>query len=347
MSLLFAVIGMILQVSAGDPAAIQVQAAVSHDSVRIGEPVTLTVTVSGLVGAADVAFPALPDSGAITALGPPSLAADRGRRRARYELAVWNFGDLTLPPADVRVVTDAAELRIPLPGVTVHVVSVLPADADIDTLAWKPPSDVLGPNWSTGEKLAALGLALALALATFLYLRRRGEVQPVPIPQARSARARALEALERLEASGMIEAGELKGFFSGLSHILREFLEGTAGAWSLDLTTAELMALVGMDGVPEAQVRSLGGLLDRADLVKFAGQRPSRAQAGRALDAARHWLNDFERLLPEPEPEPQEAEAMSEDEALDLEFEALTDLDMMFAEEAAIEEPEDRESEEP
>lgn len=343
MSFLFAAIAMLMQVNAGDPAAIQVQAAVSQDSVRIGQPVTLTVTVSGIVGAADVAFPALPDSGAITALGPPSLAADRGMRSARYELAAWDFGDQRLPSADVRVVTDAAELRIPLPEVSVHVVSVLPAEADIDTLAWQPPSDVLGPNWSTAEKAAALGLALALALATFLYLRRRGDVQPVPVPEARSARELALEALERLEESGMIEAGELKGMFSALSYILREFLARTDGDWSLDLTTAELMPLVGMDGVPEVQVRSLGGLLDRADRVKFAGQRPTRAQAGRALDAARHWLNNFERTLPEPEPEPQAMEA--EEEGLDLEFEALTDLDKMFAEEAAIETPEDGEAE--
>ncbi|MGD2218476.1 MAG: hypothetical protein PVJ64_17090, partial [Gemmatimonadales bacterium] len=239
----------------------------------------------------------------------------------------------------------AAELRIPLPGVTVHVVSVLPADADIDTLAWRPPADVLGPNWSLGEKLAMLGLAAALAFATFLYLRRRGEVQPVPVPQARSARDTALEALERLEASGMIEAGELKGFFSALSHILREFLAGIDRAWGLDLTTAELMALVGMDGVPETQVRSLGGLLDRADMVKFARQRPSRAQAGRALDAARHWLANFERVVAEPEA--QEPEVVSGDAATELEFEALTDLDQMFAEEAVLEAPEARESEEP
>lgn len=341
MSLLFVVVALIAQVSAGDPAAaIQVQAEVSHDSVRIGEPLTLMVTVSGVVGAADVEFPSLPDSGAITALGPPSLLPDRGGRSARYELAAWEFGDLTLPPADVRVVTDAAELLIPLPVVSLHVVSVLPADADVDTLAWKPAADVMGPNWGTGEKLAALGLALALAVATVLYLRRRAEVQPVPLPPARSARAVALEALEWLEASGMIEAGELKGFFSALSHILREFLARTDGGWGLDLTTAELMALVGMDGVPENQVRSLGGLLDRADMVKFARQRPTRAQAGRALDAARHWLSSFERAVPEPEVE-------SSEEARELEFEALADLDMMFAEQTPVEEPEVLEAEEP
>lgn len=342
MNLLFIVIALIGQVNTGDSGGtIRVQASLSDDTVHIGEPLTLTITVSGPVGAADIAFPTLSEDGAITALGPPASIADSDGRSVRYQLAAWEMGDLALPPADVRVVTDAAELRIPLPDLTLHVASVLPAEADVDTLAWKPPADVRGPNWSTGEKAAALGLALLLVLATFLYLRRRGAVQPVPVPPARSARAIALEELERLETSGMIEAGELKGFFSALSHILRDFLAATDEAWGLDLTTAELMALVGMDGVPDTQVRSLGGLLDRADMVKFARQRPTRAQAGRALDATKHLLSSFERVVPEPEPEPYQSV-----EGADLEFEALTDLDEMFGEQTGTEEPEAREREE-
>jgi hypothetical protein len=80
-------------------------------------------------------------------------------------------------------------------------------------------------------------------------------------------------------------------------------------------------------------------------MVKFARQRPTRAQAGRAVDAARHWLSSFEREVPEPEPP--EPEAASVEDALELEFEALTDLDKMFSEETAAAEPEVQESEEP
>ena len=82
-------------------------------------------------------------------------------------------------------------------------------------------------------------------------------------------------------------------------------------------------------------------------LWPFAGQRPSRAQAGRALDAARHWVSGFERDLPEPGPELQAPDVVVEEEEADLESERVTDLDDMFSGEAAIEEPEEREPEEP
>ncbi|UCC73670.1 MAG: hypothetical protein JSV86_03665 [Gemmatimonadota bacterium] len=342
-----AAIGLIVQAVAGDPAGVQVRVALAPDSVRIGERLTLTVSVAGVSGDAEVVFPLLPDTGAITALGPPARDADRGVRSARYELAAWEFGDQILPPAQIRVVTEAAELRIPLPDVSLHVVSILPTEAAVDSLGWKQPSDVLGPNWSLGEKLAALGALLALVMVTFFHVRRRAAVPAVPLPPAKSPRQRALEALARLEASGLVEAGELKGFYAGLSQVLRDFLAGSDAAWSLDLTTTELMELVGRDGVRDAQIRSLGGLLAGADLVKFARRRPSRAQAARALDAARIWLVEFERLVPEPEPAEEAVGDLGFEALAELEAGTLADLDDMFSERAAGDPPGEPEAKAP
>ncbi len=328
----FVALGLALQAVAGEAAAIEVQADIRPDSVRVGERITLTVTVRGVADEAGIVFATLPDTGVVTALGPPSPGGEPGARSARYQLAAWEIGEFALPLADVRVVSGATELRIPLPDVRVRVVSVLPAEADIDTLAWKPPADVLGPNWSLGEKLAAAGLALAVLLATVLYLRRRGTGQPVPPPPpARSAQARALEALDRLEASGLVDAGELKGFYSAVSHILREFLAVTDAAWGLDLTTAELMERIGRDGVPDSQVLTLSGLLDGADFVKFARRRPTRAQAARALDAARRWLVEFERAAPVPEPALDAAERPAAETVADFELEDVAAMDEVFA----------------
>ncbi len=303
--------------------AIETRTVVAPDSVRIGERFVLAISVAGVTRDAELVFPALPDTGVVTALGPPLRFDDDGSPSARYELVAWAPGDLALPVGSIRVVTGGAELTIPLPGVSVHVSSVLPVGADADTLAWRPPAEVLGPNWGLGEKLAAAGIALALVIATLLYSRRRAAVLPVPVPPTQSAQARALEALDRLEASGLIEAGELKGFFSELSYVLREFLSQVDEAWGLDLTTSELMGSVCQDGVSHGHVLTLDGLLDGADLVKFARRRPSRAQAARALDAARRWFVEFERRVPEPEAE--EADA-------GFELAALTEMDEMFAE---------------
>jgi hypothetical protein len=342
MSLLaVALLMLTVQAVPAGPGGVELRATVAPDSVRIGDRITLSVELSGVTRGAEVVFPELPDSGVVAALGPPlqlAVSAD-GAHSARYELVVWGLGVVPLPEADVRIVTESAELLIATPALTVHVASVLPAGADPDSLAWMPPADVVGGNWSTQEKLAAAGLALALLLTAALYARRRRSVQPPPPLPVRPPRERALAALDALAARGLAEAGELKGFYSGVSHILREFLADSDRLWGLDLTTLELVQAVGSDGVGEWRQRALAGLLAGADLVKFARRRPSRAQAARALDAAHRWIVEFERVPVAP---------LSESEAAPEPVgDLLAAMDEVFAEELEAEEPGEAESLEP
>lgn len=287
---------------------VAVSATISPDSVRIGEATTLVVSVRGFPAGADVVFPVLPDTGTIAFSAPPKISDDPegGGRTASYELTAWKVGDLSLPAAAVMVVTGGAELLVPVPDVVLHVSSVIPADADTDTLQWQPVADVVGPNWSTEQKLALAGTLVVLLLAAFLYARRRGVVSPVPIPAGPAPRDRALAALDRLVMGGLLEAGEFKAYYSALSQVLREFLAETDGEWGLDLTTPEVMAAVGRDGVAPSEVLSLAELLIGADLVKFARQRPTAEQASASLVTARDWIARFERAVPEPPAAPNE-----------------------------------------
>jgi hypothetical protein len=280
---------------------IEVRAELSPDSAQVGEVLTLIVTVSGIPENAEVVLPELPDTGVVAALAPPQWlegSREGSSRAARYQLAAWDVGELRVPAAELRVVTSATELAIPLPDVTVNITSVLPSDADPDTLAYRPPADVVGSNWSLQEKLAGAALALALMLSLVVLARRRGANAPMPIPAGPPPKERAQGALARLEASGLLEAGELKAFYSALSQILREFLADTEAGWRLDLTTPELIAAVGADGVEATSVLALGELLLEADLVKFARHRPSRTEVRASLDSARDWIVGFERVLP-------------------------------------------------
>jgi hypothetical protein len=321
------------QAAPTDTTGIEVQAVAAPDSVRIGEPLMLTVSVSGVVDGARVVFPQFPDTGEITAYGPPQLfgVEEGDSRSARYELAAWNVGAVTLPVGEVLILAGGAELRIPLPDVTIQVGSVLPQEADADTLAWEPPADVVGSNWSMAEKLAAGGLALALLLAVAFYMRRRSATQPVPLPALKPPRERALEGLDILARSGLIEAGEFKAVYSAISHVLRVFLAETDGRWGLDLTTSELFLEVGQDGIDDSAVTALNTILEEADMVKFAGRRPSRIRVERVLEQARGWLESFVRVEPEPEEMP------LEDLLQMTEEESLAAIESIFAEEEEIE----------
>lgn len=307
---------------------VQVRATVAPDSVLIGQRLTLRVTVSGLGADGAVELPALADSGVITALSPPLVLGDRddGVWSARYELAAWDLGVLALPGGSVRVVTDSGEMLIPLPEMTVTVVSVLPEEADLDTLPWQPPADVVGGNWSLAEKLAGALVALALLTAAVFYLRRRGASQPLPVPSGKDPRERALEALDSLAGSGLAEGGEMKAFYSALSQIIREFIAGSRAEWGLDLTTSELRAALAEYGVAGTDVQVAGELLETSDSVKFARTRPKVSYALDDLQVARRWIADFESPILVPETAEVERGVAEGEDAGEYEVTALEDL---------------------
>jgi hypothetical protein len=340
-ALAFAFLALSAQPQIGAPGSIEVDAALERDSVRIGEPVSLTVSLGPVPPAAVVLFPELPDSGELIALGPPRVVtSDENVRSARYELVAWEIGELKVPGTGIRLMVDGAELTIPFPDLAVQVSSVFPSDADLETLAWRPPADVVGANWSTAEKIAAVTLLLATAAGIFLYLRRRGRGTPVPRPEPMAPRERALMGLDLLARYGLIEAGELKGFYSALSLIMRRFLAETEASWGLDLTTRQLIFSVGEDGVTESDVRTLEAMLSQADLVKFAGLRPGTKEAKATLQLARGWLESFERIGSPPDPVPADEPEAREDGAEGV----LADLEEGLAREG--EEVEGREDEE-
>lgn len=276
-----------------EPAA---RAEAERDTVRLGEPFALTVTVIGVPPDARVRFPELADTGIVSALGPPAVLPERsGRvRSARYELAIWAVGDVTLPGGTVQVIDDAAEFRLAWGAVDVHAASALPADAALDTLAWMPAADVVGPNWSLAEKLVGGAIVLGALVGLLVLARRLGSAQPVPVPSGRPPGERALDALSRLSTAELAEAGELKAFYSRLAQIVRRYLAEVEHRWGMELTTRELVRAFADYEVERRDVTCVRSVLEEADHVKFARRRPTPQQALATLEMARSWIAGFE-----------------------------------------------------
>jgi DNA-binding transcriptional ArsR family regulator len=217
-------------------------------------------------------------------------------------MVTWDVGDLPVPSAEIRVERegDSDGMRLPFPETTIHVASVLPAGADVDTLALKPARGVVGPNWSLTEKAAAALALLAALIAAIVVYRRRGASSPPRRPGPGPARTRAIRELEALARSGFLEAGEYKAFYSELSSILRRFLAEQDPLWGVELTTAEIVGMVARDGLSERSLEILAQLLVEADLVKFARRRPREPRARSALEESRGWIERFGRRLPKP-----------------------------------------------
>jgi len=251
---------------------------ITPDTVRVGDPFTVSIRVRAPLGATMV-FPVAPDSGGpVEPLDPvqigttaDSIAIDQ---TATYRLAAWRVGTFHIPFADVLVRQDIGNRRVEVSGVRVHVASVLPADAA--GIEPKPQRAVFtfGLPWWIWALAAAVALAI-LSLIIWLWRRRRRRPVTREAPYAVAERE-----FNRVEAIGLLAAGERARYVTLMVEVLRDYLAVTVPGASIAQTSSELATTMRRDGIG-SYVRC-AALLSEVDLVKFA-RRPLTAERATAL----------------------------------------------------------------
>jgi len=131
--------------------------------------------------------------------------------------------------------------------------------------------------------LVGVPVAVVVALAA-----RRRRARPVEEPLPGVVAIAALEELGRQPAGS---AEEVKRFYTGLSDVLRRYLEKRFRLPATRLTTAEFSTALAkawpQDGV---QQKLLDDILQRCDLAKFAEVLPEREECQRAVAVAREFI---------------------------------------------------------
>ena len=94
----------------------------------------------------------------------------------------------------------------------------------------------------------------------------------------------ALTELSRLERMNMLERGEFKKYYTLVTDVIRRYLEARFNVDAIDRTTSELL---GELEDRRCRVEKLDGLLNEADLVKFARFKPAEATGKAAMSTAR------------------------------------------------------------
>ena len=114
-------------------------------------------------------------------------------------------------------------------------------------------------------------LALVAVLYRLINRRRR-----VPAVAPRPVHEVALEALAKLHAARLLEAGRHEEFYVRLSDIVRTYLEARFHLRAPEMTTEEFLQAAQRDPQLTPPQRSLlGTFLSEADLVKFARYVPA------------------------------------------------------------------------
>jgi len=223
---------------------------------------------------------------------------DRERTEFRFTVTTYRTGDMIIPPVPVIVVDPGGKThRLFAESARVRVVPVTdPRDLTI--------KDVEGP---VGIEIpvrhylpwAALPAALLAAAALLLWrLSRREAYEPAPM-DTRPAHVIAMEDIAALEREGLLEAGDYRGFYTGLSRAVRKYLALRFGFYALEYTTSETAVRLRDEDLSRGDYELITGLLEEADRVKFAKAVPAIEQRSTALERARTIV----RNTREPEPE--------------------------------------------
>jgi membrane protein implicated in regulation of membrane protease activity len=287
------------QQSVGAPLPVQMGYRVSPDTVIIGQPFNLFVKIAAPMGVR-FEFPAGPDTAMQNGVRPIELRGEKvvsmlgDTAVALYHLVAWDVGVQPLRISDVRATLGGAERRLPLSGASVFVKSVLPADTLLRIP--KPPRPLIVlPVFNWWPWLALAAAIIAAILLWWAWRRYRNRPKAAVDPYVRAQRE-----FERIERVGLLESDHGPEYLALIVDVAREYLAARVPGVRRSDTTSELLrTMQPHDGV-EAE---LPRLLERADLVKFAGENLPRDEAREAGLAVRAIVDHVEaRLNPESEP---------------------------------------------
>ncbi|MBK8249115.1 MAG: hypothetical protein IPK85_17200 [Gemmatimonadetes bacterium] len=254
------------------PSGIQLGVVVSPESVTVGDPFRVVIrvraprgTVLDFPDSPDTAFAVEPLDRVVLTDGGDTTAVEMS---ATYRLAAWDVGRRSLRFEDILTTRDGETRRVPVGrDLAVFVATVLPEDTA--QRVPRPPRPVYEFGLPWWWWLAVVASALALGGLFWWWWRRRPKgAAPVVDPFVVATRAFA-----RVDALGLLAAGETGQHVTLCTDILRDYLAAARPAARTALTSGELLhRLRGDHTVP---LTRLARLLHDADLVKFARRRMS------------------------------------------------------------------------
>lgn len=149
--------------------------------------------------------------------------------------------------------------------------------------------------------LGVLLLALLLFGIWYLLRRRKAKVDadgdivkgPVIPPYDK-----AVGDLKRLREEKLWQSGKVKEYFSSLTDIAREYIEGQFGVNAVEMTTDDILEDIKPLRFSQETYDKLKGTMEVADLVKFAKYSASTLESDTALSDMTDFVNEsYEQFL--------------------------------------------------
>lgn len=166
----------------------------------------------------------------------------------------------------------------------------------------RPAADVSGSNrnWPATIFIGVFGALLlgTITISTRDWLAYTRET-PESTETTTSPKDAALSALDDLFTSGVHREGRIRDFYERTSEIVRRYVEHFESRWTPSWTSTELMKGLNRRASQRGKsvdepTRALLEEMHSAEIVKFAGERPSPEQGEAHWQSLRDWVEGSE-----------------------------------------------------
>ena len=238
------------------------------------------------------------ESGHLQLLGAdvsPSVQADGSTRVSTvFRFTAYRPGTHQIESFVVRVIQpDGVSEVLTVPGIGVEIAS-LTADEVAPNLRSEKGGVVVRYTNYTAVWVAGISAGvLVFGLIGFIIARHRPKVSAEPPPQPpRSPHVVALEKLNAIVDDHLIEQGLAMEFALRLSEVLREYFGALYAVDTIQMTTTEMVRHLRNKKLPaQVDLRMVGRVLYRCDLIKFAKYEPHKTETEAALKHAFDIVN--------------------------------------------------------
>jgi len=246
----------------------------------------------------------------------PEPVQEDGRiiERFDFNISVYDTGKYAIPPFPVAYFMDDTTSKfsiIEAPAIDIYVNSVMSGDEAGELKDIKAPLEIPFDYFLWIITISVIVAFLAAVWFIYYIVKKKREkgylFSPPPLP--RPAHEIALEALDELYDTELLERKAFKEFFSRLSEILRIYLEGRYYISALEETTSEIMLEVQEHLDQYNLYAGLNELLTLSDMVKFAKFKPESEPIEKCKSFALEFVNETKLIFEESFPAENEQES--------------------------------------
>jgi large-conductance mechanosensitive channel len=157
--------------------------------------------------------------------------------------------------------------------------------------------------------LGLLILALAVFLLVKYYRKRKAKISTlIPVKPTEPVHITALKELDKIKAQKLWQQKQVKEYYVRITHVIRWYISKRYNIPALEETSDEILDHLAFLKLNQKNYEELEGLLNLADLVKFAKGEPNPDDNIIHLDNAYDFVKRTKESLNETEPEVQENE---------------------------------------